>query len=92
MDHVREAFANVTIDIDGNSYLECQFDNVVFRYAGGPIAFTANTVRNGRFEFVGDFGRALNSIRQMAHLGAPDHVEFFANLLANTIRQPAPLS
>jgi hypothetical protein len=88
MDHAGQVFRNVTVDIDGNSYLDCEFDNVVFRYGGGPVTFTRNMVRRGQFVFVGDFGRALATIHDIAHKGGPEQVEFFANLLANTIRQP----
>ncbi len=55
MDYKNETFEGVPVELDGNTYENCTFDNVVFKYSGGDLEM--KDCKFVRFSFV--FGGAL---------------------------------
>lgn len=54
------------VEIDGNSYVACTFEDVVLVYAGGePPSFAGCIFREWRFAFEGPAGNTINFLKSM---------------------------
>ena len=65
--HVKCHFVHVDVELDRNSYRNCEFDNVVFVYNGGPMEFCNNTVRG--FTIRSDNAEINNMLHLLDQLG-----------------------
>jgi hypothetical protein len=65
MDFVNQAFEGVTVELDGNSYRDCSFLDVVFRYAGGPVDIVNCGMDRFSFQFGGDLAQGLFTLYQL---------------------------
>ena len=65
MDYKDELFKGVTVDLDGNSYTDCTFKDVVFRYAGGPLEMSNVGIDRFRFQFGGNLAQGLYALHQL---------------------------
>ena len=65
MDYVNESFESGTISLDGNSYRDCSFRNVTFKYAGGPLEMSNCSMDRFSFQFDGDLARGLFTLYQL---------------------------
>jgi hypothetical protein len=55
VDYKDETFEGVEVELDGNTFEKCTFDNVLFKYSGGDLEM--KDCKFVRFSFV--FGGAL---------------------------------
>ena len=65
MDYKDELFEGVTVDLDGNSYTDCTFKDVLFRYSGGDLEMSNVGIDRFRFQFGGDLARGLFALHQL---------------------------
>lgn len=65
MEYTNETFAGATVPLDGNSYTDCTFHNVTFRYAGGPVEMVNCEMDRFAFTFEGDLGQGLVTLYQL---------------------------
>jgi hypothetical protein len=65
MDYVNESFESGTVSLDGNSYRDCSFRNVTFKYAGGPLEMSNCSMDRFAFQFDGDLARGLFTLYQL---------------------------
>lgn len=55
------------VQVDGNVYASCTFEDVILVYAGGdPPSFAGCIFRNWRFEFEGAAGATINFLKSLA--------------------------
>lgn len=62
MEFVSKNFRNETVQLDGNSFENCVFDDVVFNYAGGMVSFSRCTFKRVLWAMDGDLGRGLRTL------------------------------
>ena len=65
MDHANQTFDSGTITLDGNSYVDCTFRNVVFHYSGGPVEMSNCSMDRFSFQFGGDLAQGLFTLYQL---------------------------
>lgn len=55
------------VEVDGNAYVACTFENVVLVYAGGaPPSFAGCIFREWKFAFEGPAGNTVNFLKSLA--------------------------
>ena len=65
MDHVDQTFENVTVELDGNTYDNCTFRNVLFHYSGGDLTMKNCDIDRFSFQFGGALANGLYAIQQL---------------------------
>ena len=65
MDHKDQTFDGVTVELDGNSFENCIFRNVVFHYAGGPLFMKNCDMDRFSFRFDGALANGLFALYQL---------------------------
>ena len=65
MDYKDQEFDGITVDLDGNTFKDCTFKNVLFRYAGGDLEMENVGIDRFRFQFGGDLARGLFALYQL---------------------------
>lgn len=65
MEYIDQNFEGVTVSLDGNTYRNCNFLNVVFDYAGGPLEMSECRIDRFSFRFGGDLAQGLFSLYQL---------------------------
>lgn len=65
MDYRNEKFEGGTVALDGNSYVNCTFTDVVFHYAGGPVEMENCGMDRFSFQFGGDLAQGLFTLYQL---------------------------
>ena len=58
-------FEGDPVSIDGNTYRNCTFSNVVLQYAGGPVEMSDCTLDKFSFQFGGDLAQGLFTLFQL---------------------------
>ena len=65
MKHVNESFKGVAVEIDGNHYENCTFEDVTFVYGGGEMNIKDCAIISFRFQFAGDLANGLWGLYQL---------------------------
>ena len=65
MDYKNENFEGVTVDLDGNSFKDCTFRDVTFKYAGGDLTIENCGMDRFRFQFDGALANGLFALYQL---------------------------
>lgn len=65
MDYRNQRFEGVTVTLDGNSYTDCAFEEVIFHYSGGPLDMANCKMDRFAFQFGGDLANGLNNLYQL---------------------------
>lgn len=65
MDYKNENFEGVTVDLDGNSFKDCTFRDVTFKYAGGDLTMENCGMDRFRFQFDGALANGLFALYQL---------------------------
>ena len=65
MDYNNETFANTTVQLDGNRFENCTFDDVVFHFAGGELFMDKCTINRFSFQFDGALANGLFALYQL---------------------------
>jgi hypothetical protein len=63
--HSNETFENVTVELDGNSYENCTFRNVVFSFGGGELEMKNCNMDRFSFRFTGALANGLYALYQL---------------------------
>jgi hypothetical protein len=69
MRHEKKAFANETIELDGNDFIDCTFSNCKFVYAGGD--FNIERIRFDSLELTAE-GAAARTVMLLRSLWADE--------------------
>ena len=76
MKHQGETFTNAKVELDGQEFYACTFENCVMAYGGGPPPILNGCTLGGcRWIFVGAADRTLQFMQAMFHGGFQDVVE-----------------
>jgi hypothetical protein len=62
---VDQTFESVTIQLDGNSFENCTFRDVIFQYSGGDLKMKNCSMDRFRFEFGGELSNGLFALYQL---------------------------
>lgn len=65
MDYKNETFEGVTVELDGNSYEGCTFDDVLFVFGGGDLNIKDCGIGSFRFQFTGQLANGLYALYQL---------------------------
>jgi hypothetical protein len=65
VDYKNENFEGVTVDLDGNSFKDCTFRDVTFKYAGGDLTMENCGMVRFRFQFDGALANGLFALYQL---------------------------
>lgn len=65
MQHSNETFEGAVVELDGNSYEDCTFYNVVFQYSGGDLQMKNCAIDRFSFKFGGALANGLYAIQQL---------------------------
>jgi hypothetical protein len=65
VDHKDQTFEGVTVELDGNSFENCVFRNVVFHYAGGALVMKNCDIDRFSFRFDGALANGLYALYQL---------------------------
>lgn len=65
MDHKDQIFEGSTVELDGNSFVNCTFRDVTFVFGGGQLDMTNCQMESFRFQFAGDLARGLHALYQL---------------------------
>ncbi|WP_213982465.1 hypothetical protein [Sphingomonas sp. dw_22] len=65
MEYTNQHFEGVTVALDGNTYRNCSFLNVVFQYSGGPLEMSDCGMDRFSFQFGGDLAQGLFTLYQL---------------------------
>jgi hypothetical protein len=65
MDYVDRTFEGVTVPLDGNSYTNCTFRDVVLVFGGGDLHMANCDIDRFRFQFEGQLANGLHAIYQL---------------------------
>jgi len=60
-----QVFENVEVPLDGNSFENCTFTNVVFRFGGGDLVMKNCGMDRFRFQFDGALSNGLYAMYQL---------------------------
>jgi hypothetical protein len=60
-----EAFHDCRVELDGNQFDSCRFNNVTFHYSGGPIHLCGCEFDGFGWTFGGDLARGLAVLGQL---------------------------
>jgi hypothetical protein len=87
--HQGETFANETVLLDGNEYLDCTFDNceLVFGATAG-VSLNGINFNSCRWTFTGPAGTTINFMTALYQAGVTDMLEqTFENIRRGSHRQ-----
>jgi hypothetical protein len=65
MEHIGQRFENTTVVLDGNSFRDCSFRDVVFRYGGGELVMSRCEMDRFSFQFDGNLAQGLFALYQL---------------------------
>jgi hypothetical protein len=65
VDHKDQKFEGVTVELDGNSFENCVFRDVVFHYAGGLMVMKNCDIDRFSFRFDGALATGLFTLYQL---------------------------
>ena len=65
MDFVDKRFEDETVELDGNSFENCTFVDVVFQYSGGDLTIKNCGFNRFSFQFGGDLANGLYALYQL---------------------------
>ena len=65
MDFVDQNFEGTTVELDGHSFENCTFHNVVFHYGGGDLTMTNCSMDRFSFQFHGALANGLFALYQL---------------------------
>ena len=65
MEFVDQSFEGVTVELDGNTYRNCRFRNVMFQYSGGPVEMSDCHMDRISFQFGGNLAQGLFTLYQL---------------------------
>ncbi|HEX8302977.1 hypothetical protein [Sphingomonas sp.] len=65
MEHRNETFENVTVVLDGNDFIDCKFEGVVFNYSGGDLNMANCQMNRFSFQFGGSLANGLYALHQL---------------------------
>jgi len=60
-----EHFRDQRVQLDSNEFEGCEFTNVMFEYAGGPVYLAGCRFDGFAWQFTGDLGRGLAMLAQL---------------------------
>lgn len=81
------------VEVDGNAYVACVFEDVVLVYSGGtPPSFAGCVFRNWKFAFEGPAGNTVNFLKSLApkQSGLSDVIRETFPEVAQPPARPAP--
>ncbi len=81
-------FKDVFVRIDGERFLDCNFENCVFEYSGemsGPISFERCKIVNHQYKLVGAAGNTMRFLESAYH-SMGDRGEQFVNMTFEDIK------
>lgn len=86
----KQTFNDLTIHLDGGTYVECRFTNCVLVYSGAlPVHMSACSFDGGRFEFGGAAALAINFMTGV-HKGGGQGRQIIEETFENIRRGQAP--
>lgn len=65
MDYKDQTFEDVTVDLDGNKFENCTFDNVVFKFGGGDLVMKDCGIGRFSIRFDGALANGLFALYQL---------------------------
>jgi hypothetical protein len=65
VDYKDQTFENTTVELDGNSFENCDFDNVVFHFSGGDLNMENCNINRFSFQFGGQLANGLYALYQL---------------------------
>jgi hypothetical protein len=65
VDYVDQSFEGVTVELDGNSFENCTFRDVVFQYSGGDLVMKNCNMDRFSFQFGGPLANGLYALYQL---------------------------
>jgi hypothetical protein len=65
MDYDNQRFEGTEVVLDGNTYRDCSFENVIFVYSGGPVEMSNVRMDRFSFRFDGDLAQGLFTLYQL---------------------------
>lgn len=65
MDYKNETFEGVEVELDGNTYERCRFNDVLFRFSGGNIEMKECAIERFSFVFGGPLANGLFALLQL---------------------------
>jgi hypothetical protein len=65
MEYIDQRFEGTTVQLDGNTFRNCSFLDVLFQYAGGPLEMSDCAMDRIRFQFGGDLAQGLHMLYQL---------------------------
>lgn len=65
MDHSNQTFEDVTVELDGNSFDNCVFKNVLFQYSGGDLQMNRCRIESFQINFGGPLANGLYALHQL---------------------------
>lgn len=65
MEYIDQRFEGTTVQLDGNTFRNCVFLDVVFQYSGGPVEIADCSMNRFSFQFGGDLARGLYALHQL---------------------------
>jgi hypothetical protein len=65
VDYYNQTFENEEVILDGNSFENCTFTNVVFNYGGGHLVMKNCGMDRFSFRFSGDLANGLFALHQL---------------------------
>ena len=72
----KQKFENVTIFLDGSSFIECTFENCTLIYSGLlPAALNTSSFKNCRWEFSGAAQNTVGFMADLYRAGAQELIE-----------------
>ena len=65
MEYFDRRFEGETVSLDGNSYTNCTFRDVILVFGGGDLHMTNCDIDRFRFQFEGQLANGLHAIYQL---------------------------
>lgn len=65
MEYDNQRFTNAEIVLDGNTFRNCTFNEVVFVYSGGPVVMADCGIERFSMKFDGDLAQGLFTLYQL---------------------------
>ncbi|MDV3457539.1 hypothetical protein RZN05_11135 [Sphingomonas sp. HF-S4] len=65
MHHENHVFEAGTLALDGDSFTNCTFQDIVLQYSGGPVTMVNCNFNRFSFQFGGDLAQGLHILHQL---------------------------
>ena len=65
MDYKDETFEGVEVELDGNTFERCKFNDVLFKFSGGDIEMKNCAIERFSFVFGGQLANGLYALLQL---------------------------